>query len=185
VLRIQKKVYLWLLIVTLSQADDFYNTMSMQGPTGVINTPNAEIIETELVEFQFSNQIDYTRVHVTKKELIADQYFVNIGMFQNIELIGRLANIEYRDESKYNSWTGGIHRDLAASFKYQIPFYHEYLPKVAIGIQDLGGQASHYDSKYIVATKEYNFLRGSVGYGFDSINVLDGTVGSLDGRETD
>ncbi len=175
----KKRLYSLILLTTILQADNFYNTMSLQGTTGVINTPTAEVTDDGLVELQFSNQVDFIRLNKTKKEYVADQYFVNFGLLPNLEIIGRLSNIE--DESDNSD----LIRDLATSFKYQIPFYHEYLPKIAIGINDLGGQASHYDSKYIVATKEYGFVRGSVGYGFDSINLLDGAFGSLEVKATD
>jgi len=177
-----KVLVLFFLTCQMVQADYPYRTSSMQGFTGVINTPNAEVIEDGQVEFQFSNQIDTER-GFAKNELKADQYFVNFGFLQNLEVIGRLVNIDYRE--KRGGWHDFLIRDLSASFKYQIPFYHKYLPKFAIGIQDLGGQVSFYDSKYIVATKEYKFLRASIGYGFDSINVLDGTFGSLEVRATD
>ncbi len=179
---IRKRAYSILLVASFVQADGFYNTMSLQGATGVINTPTAEVIDDGLVEFQFSNQVDYGANHALYD---ADQYFVNFGLLPNLEVTGRLANISYKNPPAYKRRDNWAIRDLAASFKYQIPYYHEYLPKVAIGIQDLGGQASHYDSKYIVATKEYAFLRGSVGYGFDSINVLDGAFASLEVKATD
>jgi len=179
-----KKLYSFLLISCLLQADNFYNTMNLQGFTGVINTPTAEVIQDKLVELQFSNQVDSSRTNKHRDLYEADQYFINFGLLPNLEVIGRLSNIEGKN-AKDNNRDGFLHRDLSASFKYQIPFYHNYLPKVAIGIQDIGGQANAYDSKYIVATKEYKFLRGSVGYGFDSINVLDGGFASLEVKATD
>ena len=182
---VHKKFAGFLLATSLLQADGFYNTMSMQGTVGVINTPTAEVMTEGLVELQFSNQVDLARLSAKKGHYSADQYFVNFGLLPNLEVVGRLANIE--DDNKIDNHYMGksIVRDLSASFKYQIPFYHKYLPKIAIGIQDLGGQASHYDSKYIVATKEYGFLRGSIGYGFGSINMLDGAFASLEVKATD
>lgn len=182
---IRKKLYSLVLVSSLLEAGNFYNTMSMQGATGVINTPTAEVIESGLVELQFSNQVDLNRLRDDRGHYSADQYFLNFGLLPNLEVIGRLANIE-DDDKVYRRYGGkAILRDLSASFKYQIPFYHDSLPKIAIGIQDIGGQASAYDSKYIVATKEYSFLRGSIGYGFDSINLLDGAFGSLEVKATE
>ncbi len=177
----KNKLYGLLLVSSFVYAGNFYNTMGMQGTTGVINTPTAEVIDDGLVELQFSNQVDYGANHALYE---ADQYFVSFGLLPNLEVLGRLSNIMYKEREK-GRYDGYFIRDLAASFKYQIPFYHQYLPKVAIGINDLGGQASHYDSKYIVATQEYAFLRGSVGYGFDSTNMLDGAFASLEVKATD
>jgi hypothetical protein len=180
----QKSLYISLLLVTFLQASDFYNTSSLQGTSGVINTPTAEVLEYESVEFQYSNQVDLENLRDKRDDYSSDQYFINFGFLPKLELIGRLSNIEKKDTSGYTRWKNFEIRDLSASLKYQIPLYHKYLPKVAIGINDLGGQADHYDSKYIVATKDWRFLRGSVGYGFDSINLLDGAFGSLEVRAT-
>ncbi len=183
---ISKNLLALSLLASTLNASNFYNTMSLQGVTGVINTPTAEVIESGEVEFQYSNQVDYIRGSLAKQELTADQYFVNFGLLPNLEVIGRLANISYKNPpTAAKRRDNFLIRDLAASFKYQIPYYHDYLPHIAIGINDLGGQASHYDSKYIVATKEYGFVRGSVGYGFDSINMLEGAFGSLEVKATD
>ncbi len=178
----QKPLYSLLLTTILLQADGFYNSQSFQGFTGIINTPNAEVLEEGKTELQISNQVDSERVRDRRDEYRADQYMINFGILPNFEFGGRLSNIEHKDEKRY--WRGFLIRDLSASFKYQIPFYHEYLPKVAIGIQDLGGQVDFYDAKYIVASKGYAFLRGSIGYSIDS-DRMDGIFGGIEAQATD
>ena len=178
-------LYASVLASSLLVADSFYNTSSLQGTTGVINTPTAEVLEKDKIEFSYSNQVDLTKFKGDKEHYTADQYIVNFGFLPNLELTGRLANIEDKNKP-WTRWHGQwVVRDLSASFKYQIPLYYPYLPKIAVGIQDLGGQADNYDAKYIVATHSYGILRGSVGYGFDSINLLDGAFGSLELKATD
>ncbi len=166
-----------LLSTTLLCGDNFFNTSSFQGYSGVINTPTAYVIEDKKIEFQFSNQVDTPKAKI-RDDFKAQQYFVNIGFLKNLELTGRLNNITYKDSKKF------LIRDLSASFKYQLPIYHKYLPTIGFGIQDLGGAASNYEAKYIVATKEYQFIRGSIGYGFDSLR-LDGVFGSVELKAND
>ncbi|NPA59888.1 MAG: YjbH domain-containing protein [Epsilonproteobacteria bacterium] len=165
-----KYFYLASLSFCILSADSFSHSTSYQGYTGIINIPTAEVIEDSKVEFQISNQVDATRVRDSRDEYTAQHYFVNFGFLPNLEITGRLANIEYKNPPGQYDF---LDRDLSASFKYQIPFYHKYLPKLAFGMQDVGGDANRYQAKYIVATKQYAFFRGTVGFGFGS-DRLDG-----------
>ena len=160
-----KYLCLFSLSSALLCADSFFNTSSMQGYTGIINIPTAEVMENGKIELQFSNQVDAYRVRKARDRYDAQNYFINFGILPNLEITGRLANIEYKvPPGNYDF----LDRDLSASLKYQIPFYNKYLPKIAIGIQDISGTADRYNAKYIVASKQYAFFRGTVGYGFDS-----------------
>jgi hypothetical protein len=178
----KRYLYSLLLLPLLSYSDNFYNSTNLQGYTGVINTPTAEILENSKAELSYSNQLDSPRFYGKDDKFTSDQYFLNLGIFPNFEFGGRLSVVDL----KVPQW--GIktnqQNDLSASFKYQIPYYHKYFPKIAFGIQDLGGEANNYDSKYIVATKEYGFVRGSLGYSFDSM-LMDGFFGSVELKATD
>ena len=178
----EKKWYIALVLPLCMQAGPFYKTTNFQGFTGLINTPNAEVIDDGEVEFQFSNQVDAFRIRHEKDKYTAENYFVNIGLMPNLEFSGRLANIEYKD--KQNHSFPFLDRDLSGSVKYQLPIYHEYLPHIAIGAQDIGGTGYRYKSKFIVMTQAYAFMQGSVGYGFSS-NHLDGRFGGLEVRATE
>ena len=170
-----------MLVVSLyAFADGFHQHTNFQGFTGLINTPNAEVLEDGKVEFAFSNQVDAFRIRNEKDKYTAEHYFINFGILPNLEVSGRLANIEDKGPSNRPF----LDRDLSASVKYQIPFYHKYLPHIAIGIQDIAGTADRYKSKFIVLSKQYTFLEGSVGYGFGS-NHLDGMFGGLEVRATE
>jgi len=177
------KYFPLLLLPLLNYAGDFYNSISFQGYTGLINIPNAEILEDGKVEFSFSNQVDAERVRFTRKDYTADQYMFNFGILPNLELTGRLTNIEKKDADPSKKYGNFLDRDLSYAFKYQLPFYHEYLPHVAIGMQDPVGNG-RYSSKYIVASQQYAFLRATVGYSFDS-DRLDGAFGGAEIKATD
>lgn len=168
-----KQFYFLSLSLSLLSADNFYNASSFQGYTGIINVPTAEVIQDGKIELQISNQVDAFRVRDTRDQYEAQHFFMNFGFLPNLEVTGRLANIEPKEGSIASTKMAFLDRDLSASFKYQIPYYHKYLPKIAFGVQDLGGDASRYEAKYIVATKQYAFFRGTVGYAFGS-ERLDG-----------
>ena len=168
------------LSCTLLSASNFSNSSSFQGYTGIINIPTAEVIQDGKIELQISNQVDAARIRDTRDEYKAQHYFINFGFLPNLEITGRLANIEHKvPPSNYDF----LDRDLSASLKYQIPLYHEYLPKIAVGIQDIQGN-DRYNAKYIVATKQYAFFRGTVGYGFDSLR-LDGLFAGAELKAND
>jgi len=175
------KYFYFLPLFSISlHAGSFYNSSSFQGYTGIINIPTAEVMRDGKIEFQISNQVDATRIRDSRDEYTAKHYFVNFGFLPNLEITGRLANIEYKvPPGNYDF----LDRDLSASFKYQIPFYHQYLPKIAIGIQDINGN-DRYNAKYIVASKQYSFFRGTIGYGFAS-QRLDGLFAGAELKAND
>ena len=173
------KPFLFTLCVLQLHAGNFYNSTNFQGFTGLINTPNAEILSDGKVEFSFSNQVDAFRERNNKDAFTAEQYFVNFGLLPNLEFSGRLSNIE----DKHPTGRDFLDRDLSASVKYQIPFYNPYFPKIALGIQDIGGAADRYDAKFIVLSQKYSFVRGSIGYGFSS-GHLDGLFGGIEVKTT-
>ena len=116
----------WILILSLSStayASSFYNSTSFQGYTGVINTPNAEVLEDKKVEFSFSNQVDAERVRDKRDDYEADHYFINLGIMPNLEFSARLANIEKKDANRSKVYGNFLDRDISFAFKYQLPFY--------------------------------------------------------------
>jgi hypothetical protein len=174
-----KHISLLSLSLALLSADGFYNAPNTQGYTGVINIPTAEVTEDGKIDVQFSNQVDAVRVKDSRDEYEAQHYFLNFGFLPNLEITGRLANIE----DKVKKDREFLDRDLSASFKYQVPYYDEYLPKLAVGVQDISGN-DRYNAKYIVATKQYSFVRGTVGFGFGS-QWLDGLFAGIELKAND
>lgn len=177
----QKKYFLLLSSIPLClSAGTLGKHINFQGFTGVINTPTAEVIDDGEVTFSFANQVDAFRIRHERDKYTAEHYFVNFGLLPNLEVIGRLANIEDKGASD----RAFLDRDLSASFKYQLPLYHRYLPHIAVGAQDISGAGDRYRSQFVVLSQEYMFLQGSVGYGFGSGN-LDGVFGGVQVKATD
>jgi hypothetical protein len=151
--------------------------LSFQGFTGLINTPNAQVMQEGLVTLHYNNQFDNSlrKYNYNKKYEFEDNYIAGFGLFSFMEIQGRLSEAP------------GYQRDLSANVKIQSPWHYKYLPDIAIGIQDLGGAANHYDNTYIVIDKSYRFIRASLGYGHSSSNLkrMDGLFGGIEIKATD
>ncbi len=146
---------LLILSSILLVADNFSSSLSSQGFTGLINTPNAQVIKEGDASFQFNNQFDNNlrKYNYNTPYRFEENYIAGIGFLPSSEFVGRL--VEAR----------GFARDLSANIKFQIPYHHKYFPNIDIGAQDFGGVANFYDNTYIVMDKEFDFLRTSLGYG--------------------
>ncbi|MBN2896758.1 MAG: YjbH domain-containing protein [Campylobacterales bacterium] len=149
----------------------FDSAMSMQGFTGLINTPNAQVAPQGVATIHFDNQRDnHLRGFDYEREYrYHEDYIFGIGLLPYMEIQGRLAEAR------------GYVRDLSANAKLQLPFHHPYLPDLAIGIQDAGGAANNYDNTYAVLDKELWFVRASVGYGKGDDSDKSRAVARMDG----
>ena len=147
--------------LTLLFSENMSSSLTSQGFTGLINTPNAQVIKEGDTVFHYSNGKDnHLRNYNYDSKMGNQENFVGgIGFFSSLELSGKL--VENR----------GRARDLSGNIKYLLPYQNKYLPNIAFGWQDLGSAANFYGNRYIVMDKEFGFLRASLGYG-NSINAL-------------
>ena len=183
-----KRTILSALLLSISFADNFNTHTSFQGYTGIINIPTANLIDVGKAELSLSNQVGYFDA-LKKEDYKAEDYIFNIGLLHYLEFGGRLSNIQkksYNSQTDHGFGAKYFKNDLSANIKFQLPFFNDlnYIPKIAFGIQDLGGAASSYDSKYIVATQQLYFLQATLGYGYAS-NRLEGIFGGLEVKITD
>ncbi len=168
-----------ILFSPLLLSENFSNSLTSQGFTGLINTPNAQVIKEGDAVFHYSNQKDNHLRYYDYDAPMAEQenFLAGIGFLSSVELTGKLVE------------NVGRARDLSGNIKYKIPFNQEYLPNIAIGWQDLGSAANFYGNRYIVLDKEFSFLRASFGYG-DSTNDLgdrrmNGLFGGIEAQVAD
>ncbi len=173
-----KRIAILLGTATLLTAEPLPSSLSMQGYTGLINTPNAQVMDEGDIVLSFNNQYDN---HISGYNDFlardnAEDYVFGVGFLPGFELQGRL---------KEQRGTPHI-RDLSANIKYQIPQFHEYLPNIAIGIQDVGSAANNYGNYYIVADQEISIFRASVGYGYSDndrrTDRMNGVFGGVEAR---
>lgn len=154
------------------------NLPSSQSYTGLMFTPNAQVIDTGEFNLSFHQGVPY-RKSIAK----LDDWFFAAGVFKGLEAGGRIVTKSY-DCNGYTEKGCGI-RDLSASVKYQLPFIYDYTGfNLAVGAQDIGGEANNFDIKYIVADTTFDTLnlRLSAGYGQSNLSfgIMDGPFGGAE-----
>ena len=175
------KKYLYLCFSTTLFASPVDSLPSFQGFKGAINTPNATVYKEGEFEFLYTNQgddlspssvIDYR----DNKE--QENYFLNMGIVPNLDLNFRFINI---NDNETKSKRGYILRDRVINFKYQLPFIPKDLFQIAVGMQDVGGGASHLSNKYAVVSKDFKNVRATIGYAQGKTEgSTNGTFGSIE-----
>ena len=142
------------LLSTGAWAGNFADGFSLQGFTGIMNTPTAHVQKEGTMGFWYAKQRDHD--YPSQHE---DNYLFSAGLFSFLEAGGRVA---VGLSPSYNN-------DISAQFKLSTapftPKSYPWLPSLAMGIQDAGGTAHFFQSKYLVATEEISRLRLSLGYG--------------------
>lgn len=153
-------------------AAEFHNALSLQGFTGLLNTPNAAVTDEGKIYSLYSNQRESQFANRDARE---ESYLFSVGFFSFAELGGRLT-----DAAKIHE-NGGKLRDLSANFKVKMPFIPQgyYLPEVAFGMQDVGGGSKNLQTSYLVATEDWWRFRLSLGYGFGP-DRMDGVFGGIE-----
>jgi len=160
---------LFSLSPSLLFTQEINSALSLQSYSGLINTPNAQVLEEKLGTISFNNQFnnhlrDY---NYNLPKTSEENYLLGIGFLPNLEVVTQLTEVEAFTTQREES-VGFEVRDLSFSFKYQLPFHQEYLPNIAIGSQDLGGESNYFSNNYIVLDKKIGFMRTSLGYGKSS-----------------
>ncbi len=145
--------FMLLLVASNAESGDFHNSLSFQGYTGLLNTPNAETTGEGKLDALYTDQRERKWRDLASRE---NNYLFSVGFFSFAELGGRLTDAP-----------GAGVQDLSANFKIKVPFMPRgyYLPDVAFGMQDVGGGSKKLQTKYLVASEEWQRFRFSLGYG--------------------
>ena len=144
-------------------AEEFRNALSFQGYTGILNVPTAELTTHKSIDLLYTNQVEPLRFSPEFDN--ADNYIFSMGLLPYIELGGRMSTI-----------SSGL-TDLSGNAKFQVPLFHRYLPKFAVGIQDFGGGKQFLRTSYAVMSKEVGRLRATLGYGIGPDRLDGGFAG--------
>lgn len=140
--------------------------LSLQGFTGILNTPSAHVSSEGNIHLIYSDQ--HENIWRSDQQNRQDNYLMSLGLFNFFELGGRLTEAP------------GRARDLSASIKAsseQMTRGHALWPVVAVGIQDVGGGANLLRSRYAVISEDLWRFRFSAGYGFSSRRMEGGFGG--------
>ena len=138
--------------------------LSFQGYTGLLNTPNAEVLPYGEWVFQYSDQIE-----LGSRFEHGDNYIPAFGLFPNVEINGRIA----AESAHTNLFQEPELRDLSANIKIRAPLIPKNWFSLAVGLQDIGGEVDAFDTQYIVASREF----------FEQFRLSAG-IGRADGRAT-
>ena len=150
-----------------AEPDSFHNALSLQGFTGVLNTPSAYVTEEGWMYALYSDQKES---QWRKKTPYQDNYLLSFGVFNFIELGGRFFKAPKIAKG-----------DLSASLKLTsapLTWNLPLVPVLAAGIQDLGGGNALLRTKYLVASEDIWRLRLSAGYGTGPDRMKGGFAGA-------
>lgn len=135
---------------------------ALDGSSGLLNVPHAEVLDEGAASFQ------YSRIHADlARSLQSEIWYAGVGLAPGLELGGRAIATALR----------AGRRDLSLDARYRLPFEFGGV-RFALGVQDLGGAERLLPREYLVATWSMATLALSAGYG-DGRNVLDGPFAGL------
>ena len=143
-------------------ADDELNSFkNFTGFSGLINTPNSQVMPKGFVDLGYNNQLDY----FGSQYLDAHNFVFSAGLLNNLEVSGLIATNTMHDNLFSASSNEPIKqlRDLSFNAKYQVPYIPKNWFSLALGAKDVGGAANNYETYFAVASKEWSNFRFSLG----------------------
>jgi hypothetical protein len=168
-----------LAAVTLASAEP-----SLQGYSGLLDVPAAWVLSPGTAALLYTNEED-PRFRVldpgTREAWPFHTFTLSAGFLPYTEGHARITDV-----SPFGGATSGI-RDLSFGAKLQLPLdllWRELPFAVAVGTADEGGAASHFRSRYAVASGRWWRFDGSVGWG-SGPDRLKGVFGGLQVRAFD
>ncbi|CAK0753232.1 putative Exopolysaccharide biosynthesis protein YbjH [Gammaproteobacteria bacterium] len=154
-----------LLVTEFAFAQGPATGLSLQGFTGLLNTPNANVTQEGSADLQYNTE---RKVSISDKP--ASNMLLSFGLFSNMELSGRIFE---QDRRKGNYWAV---RDMSANVKLWLINGKDSL---AVGAQDIGGGATFFKTAYVVGSRQIGPTRLSMGYGTGP-DRLSGVFGGLE-----
>ncbi len=123
---------------------------SLQGYAGLLNIPNAEATPLGRLDVLGSNHTDARWVGAVPW---TETFVGTVGLFPWLEGAMRFTEAH------------GMSRDLSANAKVVLPRLWKEGPRLAFGVQDHGGMATHLRTSYGVLSQDAGIWRLSLGYG--------------------
>lgn len=157
---------------TLAQAQSL--GVTSQGNTGGLVIPSAQVLPVGRVAASYGNyQEPIFGPHEKQQNMT-----LGIGLLPHVEFYGRFANYCNNCDGFF-TWNGI--RDISANLKLQLPTPWSGGPKLALGMNELGGGAQNFASKYAVASDQFGSLDVSLGYakGRPGTAGFDGAFGGV------
>lgn len=146
----------------MAQADG----AALSGPTGLLTVPTAQVLAEGEVRLG-ANQHD----SVPRYDGVLN-YLVTVGFAPGLELGGRVAQTGGFDSGDLN--------DLSLNAKLRL-WQFDFGPSIAVGGQDIGGEAQNFRSRYAVATWPWRQLAFTAGYEWGP-DLPTGALGGIEWR---
>ena len=153
--------------------------LSLQGSSGVLNTPNAHVQREGTFDALYTNQKDNFPGLGTPDWENSDLF--SVGLFNFAEVGGRLTNTSSfvnENEIRHLSINGKLSTDsLTSRFRFS--------PALAVGIEDVGGQTHYLATKYVAGSVDpVGWVTLSAGYGTGP-DRMKGAFGGMELRAQD
>lgn len=159
------------LAVSIAHAQN--DSLSLNGFSGLFNVPNAHVTEYGTGIASYSDMMFYQGEYRHNDNVVG-----SFGLLPHVEISGRIAWFKTHKNLFIDE---GEPRDLSANIKINIPFIPDNWFELAIGEQDIGGEANYFDARYIVASRTFGPLRIDIGAGQNDLtDRLDGVFGGIE-----
>ena len=145
-----------------SAIEDYYqyeieSTSSNYGLTGILETPNARMMNEGGLQFTFSSSFPNEFTTITASP------------FAWLEASYRYTEIKNKKYSRDVSFSGNqTAKDKGFDFKVRLLKESDYLPSVAVGLIDVGGTGV-FASEYFAFTKSFGNLDATTGIGWGNL----------------
>jgi len=165
----------------LPAQDSQFSSISLQGFSGILNTPTGHVQEKGTFDALYSNQKD-TFPSLSQFSW-QDNYLFSVGMFSFAEIGGRLTNTA---NSSLNEGFRVRHLSTTAKLSTApLTARFRFSPALAVGIQDMGGGTHFLRTSYVAASADpLGWLRMSAGYGHGP-DRMKGAFGGMELRALD
>ncbi len=147
------------------------NSLSTRGMPGLIHVPTATMVPEGSVDLGYNVTRDRTVFPGVDRQ---KSFGFALGLLPRLTIGGRGVVATDTD-------TGlDLARDISANAQVLLVEDHSWWPSIAVGLQDIGGGATFFRSRYVVLSKSlFGRLRGTVGFGAGP-DVLDGPFGGVE-----
>jgi hypothetical protein len=165
--KIKNKTRLFLLLTLLSASaaaapafpwDAPFNHTANWGGTGLLEIPNARILEDGVIRAGVAQALPYR------------WYYGSMGVFPGLEVGGRLSQITNIPSGLGPDY--GSNKDKAIDFKYQIFPESKKFPALAFGFHDIIG-TQLFEAQYLVMSRQIFPLDFTVGIGRKRLKGLE------------
>lgn len=150
--------------------------LNATGVVGGLSIPDARSLGDGTVALGLGNPLE---PHVVAQSSRRVSYVLGVGLAPGLDLVGRFA--EYSTRRADGFLVGGL-SDLSANVKFSTAMWQgTEAPRVALGVNDLGGGAVNFRAGYVVATQPWGRWSFTLGAGTSRAGQLPGMRRPLDG----